>query len=120
MAIRVLGIELVKKEVSHDQIIKVVLVCVVALIKNNQVDVRHIRKAVHQQVIKFLCHRYEDIVFVELLAPSFKFGVALATFLLSAEISSDDEISVSFDGCRLLLDQVLDGYDEKYLFALGL
>jgi hypothetical protein len=48
VTVGIFGIELVEKEVSHDQIIEVILVCVVALIKNNQIDVRHIRKAVHQ------------------------------------------------------------------------
>ena len=58
------------EKVPHDQVIQVVLVCMVAFIENYQCDFLHLDEAVHQQVIKFLCHRDENVVLCELLTPS--------------------------------------------------
>lgn len=67
-----------------------VLVCVMALVKNNQINFGHICKAMHQQIVELLCHRNEDIMLVEFLPPSIKFGVVLAALFLSTEVPAND------------------------------
>lgn len=72
LVIRVIGLELMIKEISHDQIVQVVLVSVMALIENDQSDFLHFNEPVHQQVVEFLSHRHKDVVLSELFTPSIK------------------------------------------------
>jgi hypothetical protein len=110
-------LELVIEKVSHDQIVKVVLVCVVALIKNENCDLLHVQEAVHQKIVKLLCHRHKHVMTLELCAPSFLLRVVFVTASLSTEVATDSQIRVSFDRYGLLLDQVLYRHDEKDLLG---
>lgn len=47
-AVGVLRLKLMVKEVAHDQIVKVILISVMALVKYDQIDFLHFCKAVHQ------------------------------------------------------------------------
>lgn len=81
-----------------------VLVGVMALVKNDQVDFFHFCKSVHEQIVKLFGHRNEDVVFVKLFTPCLKLGVVLAAPFLPSQVSSDDQVCVALDSSRLLLD----------------
>lgn len=115
---RVLWIELVIEEVPHNEIVQVVLVRVVALIKDDQSNFLHFDEAMHQQVVELLSHCDEHIMFREFFTPSLQLGVVLGAALLSTEVASHHQVRVAFNRGRLLLNQVLDRHYEKYLFLL--
>ena len=119
-AVWVLWLKLVVEKVAHDQVVEVILIGVMALVEHYQIDLLHFCKSMHKQIIKFLSHCNEDIVFIKLLSPSLEFRVVLTTFLLAPEITSHDKVCVTLDRRSLLLNQVLDGDDEKYLLSITL
>lgn len=117
LTIRITWFEFMVEEVPHYQIIKVVLVGVVALIKYHQCNFLHLYKTMHKKIIKLFCHCNKYIVHRKLQPPGLKLGVILTAALLSPEISPYHQISVSFNCRRLLLNQILNRNYEEYLLS---
>jgi hypothetical protein len=109
-------VELVEEEVAHNQVVEVVLVCVVALVENNNRNFIHLNKTVHEQIVELLGHCHENVVFLKLLAPSLQLRVILAAFLFPM-VTTHDKVSVAFDYDCLLLNQVLHWHDEEHFLA---
>lgn len=63
---------LIEKEISHDQIVKMALVGVVTLVKNNHVELLNLDEAVSQDIIKLLFSKDENIKLLHLIPPIFE------------------------------------------------
>ena len=58
-----------KEKVSHNEVVRMVLIGVVALIKDQKVDLFHMHKSMSEQVIKLVGNHDQNILFEQLLAP---------------------------------------------------
>ena len=58
-----------KEKVSHNEVVRMVLIGVVALIKDQKVDLFHVHKSMSEQVIKLVGNHDQNILFEQLLAP---------------------------------------------------
>ena len=94
-----------------------VLIGVVALIKDQKIDLFHVHKSMSEQVIKLVGNHDQNILFEQLLAPQLGIWVA-STLLLAAVVATYAEIGVDLDRSCLLLDQVLRGSNEDHFFLL--
>jgi hypothetical protein len=59
-----------KEKVSHNQVVLVLLVCVVALVEDKNCYLLHLYEAMHQKVMEFFGHRHENVVSLKLNSPS--------------------------------------------------
>ena len=51
---RILWIELVEEEISHDQIVRMILIGVMALVKHKHVDIIHMHEPMSQEIVEFV------------------------------------------------------------------
>ena len=58
-----------KEKVSHNEVVRMVLIGVMALIKDQKVDLFHVHKSMSEQVIKLVGNHDQNILFEQLLAP---------------------------------------------------
>jgi len=59
----------VKEKVSHNEVVRMVLIGVVAFIEDQKVDLFHVHKSMSKQVIKLVGNHDQNILFKQLLAP---------------------------------------------------
>lgn len=112
---RVVRVEVVEEEVAHDQVVRVVLVCVMALVKHNEVDLLHMHEAVSEQIVKLVCDDDEDVLLRQFLPPLLRIAVE-HILLLATVVFVDAQVGVDIDGFRLLVHQVLGRRNEHNLF----
>ena len=101
-------------EVPHDQVVRVVLTCMVTLVKDQQVDLFHVHEAVHEQVVKLVCDDDQDVLFGELVAPLLRVAIVIV-LLLSAVVAAHAELRIHLNCRSLLLNQVLRRCDKHDL-----
>lgn len=111
--VRVIGVKFMKEKISHYQVVKMVLVRVMALVEHNHVYFFHFCKSVHKEVVKLLGHCYKYIVGVKFFSPCIKFRVVFAVAFLSTQISTYLQTGVPFNCCGLLFNQILNWHDEE-------
>ena len=100
---RVIWVKVVKPEVAHDQVVRVVLVRVMTLIKNEQIDLLHVHEAVHEQVVELVGDDDENVLLGQLHAPLLRVPVVIV-LLLSAVVAADTQLCVRLYCRSLLLD----------------
>ena len=90
-------------EVPHDQVVRVILVRVVTLVKNEQVDLLHVHEAVHEQVVELVGDDDENVLLGQLHAPLFWVPIVIV-LLLSTVVAADAQLCVRLYCRSLLLD----------------
>ena len=92
------------------------LVCVVAFIKHQQVNLLHLNKAMNQQIIELLSHHHQHITTFHLCLPRLEINVKPSLFG-SAVVPSDGKHSIPINRISLLFHQVLS-WDDKDSFLV--
>lgn len=93
-------------EVSHDKIIWMILISMMALIEDQKVNFLHMHESVHEQVIELVGYHYQNILLSEFASPLFGVSIVIALFLTSM-IATYAQICVSLNCRSLLLNQIL-------------
>lgn len=52
-----------EEEITHDHVVQVLLVSMVALVYNKQADLRHLDETMNQKVIELLGHHHEHVTY---------------------------------------------------------
>lgn len=78
-----------EEEIPHDEVIQVVLISVMALVKHYKVKFFHFEEPMHEKVVKFLGHTYENVVTSELVLPC-EVILKIARLFLATVITSDN------------------------------
>ena len=101
-------------KVAHDQVVRMVLVCMVTLIEDEKVDLLNVHETMHEQVVELVRDDDEHVLLGKLVAPVLRICVE-AVVLLTTVVPTNAQVSVCLDRCGLLLHQVLRRRDEDDL-----